>query len=363
MKTKNSGVVLLLGAMSFAASMTVMAGSIESDPIDLHQDSATLLTTLQTEAQGLLDYAQTIIDTGDEFMFTMDIPHVPVQDTPIVLAQASTPSSGGAVGSTQSPSYLLTACSEIPSMSDPTSAERFVDPVARLAIYYYQHFNIEPDLGSASSILLEGPKHGKITLVTENVDFPAYRYDAQPGYAGKDQVVFQAQYRGKYYKVVVNLQVSAVETIPDNGLGVCPAPQLIKVNGKPVSGSSSYDLNTIPVTFADLSGSALGQTTGSTITLDTNAAGYNWFIDTTPTDNSEFLPTSNPNEWVAKAGSAAAGKMDMLSVLLHEYGHALGIDHSANPNDFMGTTLTAGVRRLPSADEMALMGINGVRLD
>ena len=35
MKTKNSGVVLLLGAMSFAASMTVMAGSIESDPIDL----------------------------------------------------------------------------------------------------------------------------------------------------------------------------------------------------------------------------------------------------------------------------------------------------------------------------------------
>jgi hypothetical protein len=89
--------------------------------------------------------------------------------------------------------------------------------------------------------------------------------------------------------------------------------------------------------------------------LDSNAAGYNWFIDTTPAADSEFLPTSNPNEWVAKAGSAAAGKMDMLSVLLHEYGHALGIDHSANPNDFMGTTLTAGVRRLPTADELALM--------
>jgi hypothetical protein len=47
--------------------------------------------------------------------------------------------------------------------------------------------------------------------------------------------------------------------------------------------------------------------------------------------------------------------MDMLSVLLHEYGHALGIDHSSNPNDFMATTLTAGVRRMPTADEMALM--------
>jgi VCBS repeat-containing protein len=89
--------------------------------------------------------------------------------------------------------------------------------------------------------------------------------------------------------------------------------------------------------------------------LDTNAAGYNWFIDPTPADNSEFLPTSNPNEWVAKAGSDAAGKMDMLSVLLHEYGHALGIDHSADSHDYMATTLTAGVRRLPSAEEMALM--------
>jgi hypothetical protein len=80
-----------------------------------------------------------------------------------------------------------------------------------------------------------------------------------------------------------------------------------------LSASSGVVLN-----IADLAGGALGQTTGSTITLDTNAAGNGWFIDTTPADNSEYLPTSNPNEWVAKAGSAAAGKMDMLSVLLHE---------------------------------------------
>ncbi len=111
----------------------------------------------------------------------------------------------------------------------------------------------------------------------------------------------------------------------------------------------------VTVNLADLAGAAVGQTTGTAITLDTTAAGNGWFVDSTPSDNSEFLPTSNPNEWIAKAGTAAAGKMDMLSVLLHEYGHALGIDHSSNPNDFMATTLTAGVRRLPSAAEMALM--------
>ena len=129
-----------------------------------------------------------------------------------------------------------------------------------------------------------------------------------------------------------------------------PPPQLIKVNGKPVSGSlgfdSSYSLNStlntgilsslsvdpslVTLNIADLPGGAVGQTVGTTITLDDNAAGNGWFIDTTPWDNSEFLPTSNPNEWVAKAGSAAAGKMDMLSVLLHEYGHALCIDHSVD---------------------------------
>ncbi|MBU1777642.1 MAG: hypothetical protein KJ899_13535, partial [Gammaproteobacteria bacterium] len=52
-----------------------------------------------------------------------------------------------------------------------------------------------------------------------------------------------------------------------------PPPELIKVNGKPVSGSSNYDLNTIPLTFADLTGSALGQTNATGITLDSNAAG------------------------------------------------------------------------------------------
>jgi hypothetical protein len=115
------------------------------------------------------------------------------------------------------------------------------------------------------------------------------------------------------------------------------------------------DTADISLSIADLPGAAVGQTTGSNITLDTNAAGNGWFIDSTPWDNSEFLPTSNPNEWVAKAGSEAAGKMDMLSVLLHEYGHALGIEHSADGGDYMAATLTPGVRRLPSADELALM--------
>ena len=78
-------------------------------------------------------------------------------------------------------------------------------------------------------------------------------------------------------------------------------------------------------TFGNLQNNALGQTTGkgpsAAITLDTTAAGRGWYIDATPLDNlDDYLPTSNPNIWQAKAGCEAAGKMDMRSVLLHEYG-------------------------------------------
>jgi Matrixin len=119
--------------------------------------------------------------------------------------------------------------------------------------------------------------------------------------------------------------------------------------------------------FTDLSSTALGQTTGegasASITLDTNAAGHGWYIDPTPLDpstssglaNSDYLPTSDATVWQAKAGSAAAGKMDMLSVLLHEYGHALGLEHSGNGADFMAASLQPGVRKLPSSEELALM--------
>ena len=41
-------------------------------------------------------------------------------------------------------------------------------------------------------------------------------------------------------------------------------------------------LNQVNFQIADLSGLTLAQTSGSTITLDSDAAGYGWYIDSTP---------------------------------------------------------------------------------
>jgi len=227
--------------------------------------------------------------------------------------------------------------------------------ISVVAVLRQEHRQISAEEGSALEATvkltqLQGVAHGQ--LIPRSADGTSggrvvYEYRSEPGYLGKDKAIFMAEYQGKRYRIVLDVIVSVGI---DDYDPQCPPPpgKLIKIT-KPSSGFNGYDLNSVTVTFADLPGSAVGQTTGNFITLDDNAAGHNWYIDPTPWDNSEYLPTSNPYEWVAKEGTAAYGKMDMLSVLLHEYGHALGIDHSADNHDYMATTLTAGVRRMPSA--------------
>ena len=98
-------------------------------------------------------------------------------------------------------------------------------------------------------------------------------------------------------------------------------------------------MDTVSVRFDDLSGLMLADEQGGNIVLDINAAGWGWFIDGTPRDDREFVQSGSV--LLARAG-AAAGHMDLLTVVEHELGHAVGMEHSAD--GVMAETLSSGSR-------------------
>ena len=104
-----------------------------------------------------------------------------------------------------------------------------------------------------------------------------------------------------------------------------------------LAGETPIVLDTVNVRITDLSGDLLGLTVGETIYIDSDAAGHGWFVDDTPEDDAEF------RDGTAIYGSGAEGDIDLLSVLMHEYGHVLGFDHDS----LLAGTLDAGTRIVP----------------
>jgi hypothetical protein len=100
------------------------------------------------------------------------------------------------------------------------------------------------------------------------------------------------------------------------------------------AGANLDQLDSIEIAAAPLPGRTLGLADGRTIWIDAGAAGWGWFVDTTPGDDAEFVLPGNQGEW---------NRMDLLTVVMHELGHLLGHDHDAD--GVMAETLAAGVRR------------------
>lgn len=100
----------------------------------------------------------------------------------------------------------------------------------------------------------------------------------------------------------------------------------------------------VNIQVVDLQGDALGHVISNTIYIDTNAAGYGWFIDTTPFDHSEFVYSSELT-LIALEDGPAANQIDLWTVIMHELGHILGADHAVE--GVMQKTLDPGIRKLP----------------
>lgn len=211
-------------------------------------------------------------------------------------------------------------------------------------------------LTDAKLSIVTPPKYGSLTLKTEPVyGYQYYVYQAFDNtWLGKDRTEIRVELRGKTYKMIHRIEMTVDEELSDKPYekyynGPCDARGRriafdSEVSYPLTAGASTTDYSigqlvtlldlhhgladaagTLLV-FEDLPGAALGLHEGGSdwnarITLDSNAAGHGWYVDPTPWSVSDdFLPTSDPNLWLAKPGSGAEGKMDLLSVWLHELG-------------------------------------------
>jgi VCBS repeat-containing protein len=365
--------------------------NLAADDVATATSQAMAQANLQAAALALFNDIQPEFDfeEGEVTMFVMDMPDAPPQQAQVMLVQVAKQQQ------TKAKFNRIIGVCQVVENHDPAHPQGLamngLAPVGSLK-NYFRMLEKKPIGGPSIVTVLEMPKHGKLVdegtvVIRHGSPFDTgergYTYLPNPGIVDiKDRAVLQVEIAGMKVKMVYTFHV--VESVDDEThedfcgpltykrLSAAPEAGPLALEASPQSWSFDYSaIPNIDVNIADLPATSVGQTVAHTpstglrtsITLDLDAAGHGWFIDSTPFDNSEFLPTSNPGEWIAKPGSAAEGKMDTLSVLLHEYGHVLGLDHSADAHALMGEALKPGVRHLPSASDYealwSAMGADG----
>ena len=168
------------------------------------------------------------------------------------------------------------------------------------------------------------------------------------GFAGADPVAGDWNGPGAALRVADGEGASAADTatLTQNDLEPILQAAVALWSETGLSESELNRLGQVTVSIADLSGSYLAITSSTDIRIDIDAAGYGWFVDQTPLRNEEFSPNGEGSELRGVGG--VASQVDLLTVLVHEFGHILGIQHDSG-DSVMNALLAVGVRKVPSA--------------
>jgi len=207
----------------------------------------------------------------------------------------------------------------------------------------------DPDGDAISAILTSAPLYGTLTdgqgnsLASGDGFDGSFTYTAGAGFTGWDDFGYvvtdgmdtsDEAYVGisEYWEYLTLDQPAATEAADVTPLDLRDVKPLA---GEAVerwvlagvdAGTAKRLAKTIEFHVTDLPGSRLGASgAAGHILLDVNAAGYGWFMDSSPSNDREFQKIIGGSELQATSDSAAAGKVDLLTVVMHEFGHQLGL--------------------------------------
>jgi hypothetical protein len=320
-------------------------------------------------------------------MLTMDQPPLNQSSQEVTLVAQASPSNTvhtvkrGQLGICyqvhNSPTRIIT--------HDGLDQELWLDPAARPEqtgmvpylglLYYFRRYGSEtlrPDSSKTYPFevrIIKAPKRGQLKeenceLISKDCHPPVFYYQPQEkGIYGRDYAIIEIK-TGEH-SLRVHYHIDMMDSLyfrrfddycgrdkPVWKISLGSGTPIFQAEAGGLTGSSANIAPTIDhservaIAFKDLPYGELGESTydqsSATITLSPDAAGHGWFIDATPTLNEEFLPTSHPNEWIARPGSAAEDRIDLVTVLLHEYAHTLGLEHNPDPHHTLAATLAPG---------------------
>jgi uncharacterized repeat protein (TIGR01451 family) len=116
------------------------------------------------------------------------------------------------------------------------------------------------------------------------------------------------------------------------------------------SGASADDvarMQSVALQIADLPEGQLATINGNQITIDATAAGFGWYFDSTPSEDSEFgVPVFN-KERQSTVLSGAHDRIDLLTVIMRELGTFKTTRVNGSERSLMENTLGTGTRRAP----------------
>ncbi|MCH8839938.1 MAG: cadherin-like domain-containing protein [Planctomycetes bacterium] len=206
-----------------------------------------------------------------------------------------------------------------------TSAQNFVKPILYIHgdIHNWQLDNPYNDAPNVTRVILEKGVPSVRVTVTHDPANP-FAFDQSP--------------------LVVQSTVSpppGAEPIDESQLATIVDEAILRLShSNPDAASILAGLN---FEVVDLPSNLLGRALPNAIQIDVNAAGFGWFVDTTPNDNVEFMVDTATNQ--AAVGSPASERVDLLTAVMHELGHVLGYEHT-DSYSLMNAELPLGTRRL-----------------